>query len=118
MTDHITIRDLKATTKVGVTDDERASEQTILITIEIETDLKQAGASDRLEDTVDYGRVAEDVVELVKSSENKLLEKLAERIAGHIGGLSGVERVTVELVKESPPVEQEVGPIAVKITRP
>ena len=118
MSDRITIRDLKATTRVGVTEEERASEQVVLVTIEIETDLKRAGATDRLEDTVDYGRVAEEVVELVKSSETKLLETLAERLAAHIGGLTGVEHVTVEVVKESPPVAQEVGPIAVKITRP
>lgn len=118
MTDRITIRDLKVPTKVGVTDEERSTPQTVVITIEIAADLKQASASDRLEDTIDYGRVAVEVAELVRASETKLLETLAEAIASHIGRLNGVQGVTVEVVKESPPVAQEVGPIAVKITRP
>ena len=116
--DRITITKLKVPTLVGVTDEERKKPQTVLVTIELELDLKPAGSSDDLGDTVDYGRVTTEVAELVGSSETKLLENLAEKIAAHVCTLTRVDRVTVEVVKETPPVPEDVGPIAVRITRP
>ena len=116
--DRITITNLKVPTHVGVTDEERNTLQTVLINIELVLDLKPAGSSDDLRDTVDYDHVTTEVAELVRSSETKLLENLAETIATHVCTLTRVERVTVEVIKEAPPVPEDVGPIAVRITRP
>ncbi len=116
--DRITISRLKVPTHVGVTDEERSQLQTVIISIELVLDLKPAAESDNLKDTVDYDHLTSEVAELVRSSETKLLENLAENIASHVCTLTRVERVTVEVTKEHPPVPEDVGPIAVKITRP
>lgn len=116
--DRITISRLKVPTHVGVTDEERSQPQTVVINIELILDLKPAAQSDNLTDTVDYDRLTTEVAELVRSSETKLLENLAETIASHVCTLTRVERVSVEVIKESPPVPEDVGPIAVRITRP
>ena len=116
--DLITIRTLRVQTKIGVTEAERSRPQEVVIDLELELDLRAAGASDDLTDTVDYDRLATEVADLVRASEYKLLEVLAEKIARHLCTISRVERVTVEVAKASPPVQEEVGPIAVRITRP
>lgn len=85
---------------------------------EMVADLTLAGASDNLEDTVDYHAAVRAISELVRSSGSKLLEHLAERIAERLLGLSLVIRVTVEVRKASPPVEEDVGAIGVHIERP
>lgn len=117
-TDRITISRLKVPTHVGVTDEERSQPQTVIINIELILDLKPAAHSDNLTDTVDYDRLTTEVAELVRSSETKLLENLAETIATHVCTLTRVERVSVEVIKESPPIPEDVGPIAVRISRP
>jgi dihydroneopterin aldolase len=117
MTDRIHIRDLQVMAHVGVTEDERREEQPLLIDIEIDADLQRAGATDDLSDTIDYGRIALDVAGLVRSTETKLLESLAERIAAHVGAQDGVERVSVEVSKTSPPIDEDVRSVGVRIER-
>ena len=116
--DRISIRDLRVEGRTGVTAEERATPQPLIVNIDIATDLKKAGESDDLADTVDYGAVTSDVARLVRSTETKLLEHLAERIAAHISSLKPVERVSVEVMKMNPPIGEDVGPVAVWIERP
>ncbi len=116
--DRITIRDLRVPARIGVTDAERAQPQSLLIDLDLEVDTRTAGASDDLDDTVDYDRLTTDVAGVVRSSQTRLLESLAEKIAARVCTLKPVERVTVEIRKESPPVSEDVGRIAVRITRP
>jgi dihydroneopterin aldolase len=116
--DLITIKGLKVPARIGVTDQERSVPQTVIVDLDLVVDLSAAAASDDLADTVDYDRLTSYVAELVRTSGSKLLEHLAGSIATSVCSLSGVERVTVEVSKESPPVGEEVGTIAVRITRP
>ena len=116
--DRISITGLKVPARIGVTAGERDRPQTVVVALELERDLRPAGASDDLEDTVDYDHLTTSVADLVRSSETNLLESLAEKIASHVCASTEVDRVTVEVMKESPPVSEDVGPIAVRITRP
>src|SRR5687768_7549006 len=118
MTDRISITGLKVAAHIGVTEEERARPQTLVVNLELEADLRRAGASDDLDDTVDYDNLATSVAGLIRESETKLVESLAEKVASHVCASKKVDRVTVELMKESPPVAEDVGPIAVRITRP
>ena len=116
--DRITISGLKVQTRIGITPEERERPQTLIVDLALEVDLRPAGASDDLRDTVDYDRLTTSVAELIRSSQTSLLESLAEKIASHVCASTKADRVTVEVMKESPPVSEEVGPIAVRITRP
>ena len=117
MTDHIFVRDLKVDAKVGLTDEERSRPQGLTINIEIATNLRAAGTSDDIEHTIDYGEVAMAAADLVRSTEVKLLETLAEQIAARITASEGVEMVTVEIAKDAPPIPERLRDVGVRIER-
>lgn len=116
--DRITISRLRVPAHIGVTEEERRDAQTLFIDVEVVVDLAAAGKSDDVDDTVDYGRLVTEIADLVRSSRSHLLENLAESIAQLLCSLARVERVTVGIAKETPPVTEDVGAIAVRITRP
>jgi dihydroneopterin aldolase len=118
MTDVIRIRDLSVETRIGVSDEERAHPRRVTINADLYTDTKRAGGSDDLGDTVDYGKAVTEVAALVRSTEARLIEHLAEQIAALLSGFKGVDGVTVEVVKDSPPVDEEVKAVSVVIERP
>ena len=53
---------------VGIWDWERRVKQTVIIDLEMATDIRQAAASDRIEDTIDYKKVAK---RLLRSSASR-----------------------------------------------
>lgn len=115
--DSIIVRNLRVRGRVGVTEEERARPQLLIIGIEIASDLRRPGMSDDLNDTVDYGRVTAEIADLVANTTSSLLENVAEKIAAHIAAMKGVNGVSVEVAKDAPPIEQEVGGVAVRIER-
>lgn len=109
---------LRVPAHIGVTEEERSTAQNVIVNVELVADLSAAVVSDEFADTIDYDRLTSEVAQLVRGSRSNLLEHLAGTIAEHVCSLPGVERVTVEVSKESPPVEEHVEEIAVRITRP
>lgn len=115
--DAISIRDLRLQTRIGVTEAERSRLQSVLVSVEIDADLSHARSTDELSDTVDYHDVVTRIAELVRSSTVRLLEHLGEKVASEIARLDGVSGVTVEVTKESPPIEEDVGAISIKVEK-
>jgi dihydroneopterin aldolase len=116
--DRVVVKDLRLPARIGWTSEERSAPQDVLVTAEMVADLAIAGASDNLDDTVDYHAAVRTISELVRSSRSKLLEHLAETIAERLLALSLVVSVTVEVRKALAPVEEDVGAIGVHIERP
>jgi D-erythro-7,8-dihydroneopterin triphosphate epimerase len=79
--DRIHILDLKLRCIVGVYPEERREKQDIILNITLHADLRKAGRSDDLKDTVDYKAIKKRVIALVEASSFQLVEKLAERVA-------------------------------------
>ena len=79
--DIIFLRNLKIDTVIGIYDWERRIKQTVILDLEMATDIKKAAKSDVIEDTLDYKAIAKRVISFVEESEYKLVETLAERIA-------------------------------------
>jgi dihydroneopterin aldolase len=117
VTDGITIRGLRVQARVGVTDQERALPQTVVIDLEVTADLSTAALSDDLDDTVDYSAMIDGVVEAVRSAESKLLEHLAARVVSVVSRMDGVQEVAVQIAKQPPPVAHDVEAIAVSLRR-
>lgn len=115
--DSVIVRDLEIDAHVGVTEEERATPQRVLVSLEVFRDLGEASRTDDLERTVDYGSLVPAVARLVEGSRCKLLEKLAGDIAALIERMPGVSGVTVEIAKASPPLREEVGRVSVRIER-
>jgi dihydroneopterin aldolase/2-amino-4-hydroxy-6-hydroxymethyldihydropteridine diphosphokinase len=115
--DRILIDDLRLLCVIGALPHEREAEQPLRVDLSIGADLRDAGTSDELDDTVNYGLVAERVVELATSSKHILLERLATDITDLVLGFDRVDEVEVTLTKLRPPVPTPLGTTAVRISR-
>ncbi len=85
---------------VGIWDWERRVKQTVVIDLEMAADIRRAAASDRIEDTIDYKRVAKRLLAFVGESQFQLVETLAEQIARVVVTEFGVSWVKVRLNKQ------------------
>jgi dihydroneopterin aldolase len=97
--DIVYIRDLKIPCIIGVWEWERRIKQTVIIDLEMATDVRPAAKSDHLDDALDYKAVAKRVTEYVGSSEFKLVETLAENVANTVLGEFKVPWVRVRINK-------------------
>jgi len=79
--DQILIKDLIARGIIGVNESEREKPQEILINIILFTDLKTAGASDNIHDTVNYRNIAKQALAHAESAKRFTVEALAADIA-------------------------------------
>ncbi len=93
--DIVLIKDLLLRSIVGVNEDERHKAQDILLNIRLVTDLRPAGASDDINDAVNYRTVTKRVIELVESSRFYTVEKLATEIARLVPEI--IELIVAEL---------------------
>ena len=118
MSDRIELRGLRAVGTHGALPEEQARAQPFEVDLVVFSDLRTAGQSDALDDTVDYGALAHAVERVVTSERFHLLERLAERIADEVRADTRVEEVTVTVRKLRPPVAIDLASAAVTITRP
>ena len=113
-TDLILIEGLVCRAHVGVPEAERRKRQKILIDLELGLDLRKAGRSDRVEQTVDYAAVAREVRKSAEGGSFVLAERIAEAAAERVLERFKVKQVTVRVRKFSVPGTSSVG---VEITR-
>jgi dihydroneopterin aldolase/2-amino-4-hydroxy-6-hydroxymethyldihydropteridine diphosphokinase len=102
---------------VGVLPHEREAEQPVQVDIDLEVDLAEAGLTDNLVDTANYGAIAEAVSEVVRMSSDVLLERLVARIAERCLQFDHVEVADVRLTKLRPPIAENLDSTAVRIVR-
>jgi dihydroneopterin aldolase len=115
--DVIELRGLRLSGICGALPEERERAQPLEIDLDVYADLRPAGQSDDLDETVNYAEVVDAVEAVVAAGEPVLLEHLAERIAAAILALARVEGVTVAVRKLRPPVPQHLATSGVRITR-
>jgi dihydroneopterin aldolase len=97
--DRIFITALTADAVIGIYDWERHVKQRLEIDLEMWLDLRSAGASDAIEDTLNYKSVAKRVLALVEASSLRLVEALAGEIARVVLEEARVARVKVTVHK-------------------
>lgn len=113
--DIVFIKALEVRTTIGVFDWEREIKQKLVFDIELGTNIRQAAASDALEDTLDYKAIAHSVHDMVEASEYQLVETVAEKVAEMILRDFPVHWLSIELNKPGAvSISQSVG---VKIQR-
>jgi len=118
MHDRIELRGLRVVGTHGVLPEEQSRAQPFEVDLDLEADLRDAGRSDELADTVDYGGLAERVASVVRSERHALLERLAERIAEAALADGRVRSVTVTVRKLRPPVPVDLASAGVRVVRP
>jgi FolB domain-containing protein len=97
--DKVIIKDLVARGIIGVNDSEREKPQEILINITLFTDLKKAGLTDHLSDTVNYRTVAKKALAHAESAHRFTVEALAADIARICLEEEGVLKVQIRIEK-------------------
>ena len=97
--DRIIIKDLLLRSIIGINDWEREKAQDILINIVLFGDLKSAGASDKIEDTINYRTITKQIITHVEGSKRFTVEALAHDIAQICLRAEGVEKARVRVEK-------------------
>ena len=82
--DKVIIRDLLARGIIGVNEWEREKKQDILINLHIFADLKAAGESDQIDESVNYRTIAKEVLSHAETAARFTVEALAEDLAKEI----------------------------------
>ena len=97
--DRIFLRDLSLACTIGVNDWERQIQQPVKVHLDLDVDLKEAGARDDLKATVDYKEIRDRLEHVVTRSRFFLIEALAEKIANECLSNPRVKAVRVRLEK-------------------
>lgn len=113
--DKIFIRGLKVETIIGIYDWERTLVRPLIFDLELGTDIREAAASDRMRDSIDYAAVGDTVREIALNLKPELLETLAEKIARTLFDKFPI--VSLRLVIDKPGAIPDVKAIGVEIDR-
>jgi len=118
MSDSIFLRAMEFEGHHGVSDAERADPQVIELDVEYEMDLRAAGTSDDLAQTVSYSDVFEICRAQVEDRSYHLLEAIGEAIARDVLARdSRIDRVTVEVRKPGVPIDGVLEHAGVRVVR-
>lgn len=116
--DQIRIHDLEVYCNHGVYPEENFLGQKFLVDVILYTNTRTAGLSDCLEDSVNYGAVCQFIEEEMKKQNDKLLEKVAERICrGILNEFTPIRAVDFEIKKPWAPVMRHIEYASVRIFR-
>ena len=97
--DRIVVPGIPLRAHVGVTAEERRTDQEIVVDLVLHLDLAPAGTSDDLAKTVDYDALCGRVSRVVASHQFNLIEAIAEEVAHAILSDCDVEEVEVRVEK-------------------
>lgn len=99
MNDHIHIEKLEVFAQIGVSDEERASPQRLVLNVTFWPAQEAANLEDDIARTVDYAAVCLETKEFARNRADRLIETLADALAGHLLELFEIQRITVEVRK-------------------
>ena len=117
MPDKIFLENLEVRCRIGIFEWERKIRQRVTIDLEFPADIRKAARRDRIEDTLDYKKIAKETISFVSSSRFFLIETLAGRLAQNLlkkfalreirirlskpGAIRGAKNVGVEIIRKS-----------------
>jgi 7,8-dihydroneopterin aldolase/epimerase/oxygenase len=111
----IEISGLSLYTRHGVSDAERELGQRLVFDVVFELDECDATVTDRVEDTVDYGKVCEQIAFAAQERSYKTLERLCTAVAERMIDRFGAESVRVKAAKPEPPIALPVDEVSVEV---
>jgi 7,8-dihydroneopterin aldolase/epimerase/oxygenase len=110
----ISLVDLEVFYSVGLTDEERATPQRLLLTVDLDYDFSSASVSDRIEKTINYQTLTDRLLKFGNGRNWKIIEKTVANLADMILAEFRPLAVTVELKKFAIPQARYV---SVTVTR-
>ena len=115
--DRLALRGIRAVGHHGVLEHERRDGQEFVVDAVLGVDTRQAGRADDLSLTVDYGRLAQQLVDAIGSEPVDLIETLAQRLADVCLAQSLVEWVDLTVHKPQAPIEVPFDDVTLTIHR-
>ena len=97
--DIVFLRELKVENVIVIYDWEREIRQTVVLDLEMSSDVQRAAASDSIDDALNYKAVAKRLVGFIEGSSFQLVETLAERCAEIVIQEFGVDWLRLSLNK-------------------
>jgi dihydroneopterin aldolase len=114
--DAILLDGIEVPAALGVSAAERRMRRPVRVDLEVGRDLRAAGRSDRIKDTLDYGRIYDVVEEIAGGREHRLVEALGENLAVELLERFDIDWVTVT-VRKPKPVAGVLDYTGIRITR-
>ena len=111
----IEITGLSLYTNHGVGAAEREVGQRLILDLSFEVGEADATVTDRVEDTVDYADVCQQVALAAQERSYKTLERLCSAVADRMIERYGAEAVTVRATKPEPPIPLPVEEVSVEV---
>ncbi|PIC63697.1 dihydroneopterin aldolase [Sporosarcina sp. P13] len=117
--DYIHLNDMEFYGYHGALPEENKLGQRFRLTVSLATDLAEAGQTDDLSKTINYAEVYEMCKNIIEGETVRLIETVAETVAGTImtDFAEKVNGVRVVLIKPDPPIHGHYASVAVEITR-
>jgi FolB domain-containing protein len=113
--DQILIKDLLVRGVIGISDQERATPQDILMNVVLFTDIREAAETDDFDDCVNYSTVAKKLFAHAEKAARHTVEALATDLANLCLAEPGVVGVRVRV--EKPHAVRFAGSVGVEIER-
>jgi dihydroneopterin aldolase len=111
----VEISGLSLYTHHGVEEAERQVGQRLIFDLAFELGECDATVTDRVEDTVDYADVCQQVALAAQERSYKTLERLCSAVADRMIDRYGAEAVTVRASKPEPPIALPVDEVSVEV---
>jgi 7,8-dihydroneopterin aldolase/epimerase/oxygenase len=111
----IEVTGLSLYTHHGVGDAEREVGQRLVFDVAFELDECDATVTDRIEDTVDYAEVCEQVALGAQERQYRTLERLCAAVAERLIDRFGAASVRVKATKPEPPIPLPVEEVSVEV---
>lgn len=113
--DQIHIKDLLVSGIIGINPDERINKQDILVNATLWVDTRAAGASDDIDDAVNYRTITKSIIAHIEAGEPMLVERLVQEIADIC--LSDRRVSEVEVSVEKPGALRHARSVGITINR-
>ncbi len=113
----IEIVGLSLYTHHGVSEAEREVGQRLVFDLRFDVGEVDALVTDRVEDTIDYGEVCQEVALVAQQRPYRTLERLCAVVADRLAEKFGAESVSVKAAKPEPPIPLPVEAVSVEVWR-
>lgn len=113
----IEVSGLSLYTHHGVGEAEREVGQRLVIDVSFELDDCEAALTDRLEDTIDYGDVCQEIALAAQERSYRTLERLCAAVAERLLRRYEPDSVSVRASKPEPPIALPVEEVSVELVR-
>lgn len=112
----IQLRGLRLLCLCGALPEEQDRRQPYEFDVDVVADVTAATASDRLDDTLDYGAILDRIEQVAATESFQLFERMAARVAEAVLVDDRMVEVTVEVRKLRPPVPQDLASSGIRLT--